>query len=706
MYAPSHGSKSTPTRLVPLGYNCGSDGCDPVYSGTPQYTTLTDCMNACKTNNIPSQEWINSYIMQPDPTAQGAAFQGMFYNTDKEDKQNYGKLCGKTENPEPESVMVCGSICPFGMEFTKYPTDQCIDNTCKAKNLVIEGFTSGDGCIRGINAVSETSDKRPSDLNFVLTTYATSNGILQYSADALATYVSDIITNFCVPKKINMYSMYFTPPISGDPAKYQLSTDNNITWYYENFIVPCNKAGIVPGLNVYPSFKDSPWRLIAKPDASTSELVNTWPIIGEYITKLNAMVKPGQKGVEFLVFDGEECNCTAYNLPVTDYPQIRKALNTNATLPNNFKLLLSGNYSQSFGKTDTNANDFGFGEVYWNIGQSWPCKGNPSQEAYYAPVCKEGSSHRAFINKPQQYINYLIASSKAAESPLTSDIYVKSDGKQFNIPLFSVESLYTNTDQPINNGMMCSGLAYYGTSDIPNAGDKVCGTFDGFSYWDWDQFEQFLIKFAKQFGDLKYVGIYDSMFIPEKWMSGGKFNNGGYAPNLPKPWPVNCLDKKNKCKEACLSKALIKCTSDDVCNNYCYPNTGYCHIGTDAAYGVCKFNKPINCAAKNNKGDLINKCATQCINTNQGKDCTTDSKCVNNCSESAVSGLGLIGKCTGGKCSITEIDCTNNANKCLLYCINKKNPAVKCTTDSTCISFNGCSLPASYCEKGVCKFHL
>ena len=66
-----------------------------------------------------------------------------------------------------------------------------------------------------------------------------------------------------------------------------------------------------------------------------------------------------------------------------------------------FKILSSGSVGQSF--KNKSGNDIGLGEVYWNIGQAEPCVGNPSQVNNYAPVCKEGSSHRRYVNKPEKY---------------------------------------------------------------------------------------------------------------------------------------------------------------------------------------------------------------------------------------------------------------------------------------------------------------
>ena len=81
------------------------------------------------------------------------------------------------------------------------------------------------------------------------------------------------------------------------------------------------------------------------------------------------------------------------------------------------------------------------------------------------------------------------------------------------IPMFSFEGLSSNN---------CFATHY--NAGVKNVSD-ICGTFDGFFFWQWETFTEFLMYFADAFG-VGEVGIYDLQFIPPHW-----FDNKAFGPN-------------------------------------------------------------------------------------------------------------------------------------------------------------------------------
>lgn len=81
------------------------------------------------------------------------------------------------------------------------------------------------------------------------------------------------------------------------------------------------------------------------------------------------------------------------------------------------------------------------------------------------------------------------------------------------IPMFSFEGL-----------SLKSCFATHFSAGVKNVSD-ICGTFDGFSFWQWETFKEFMIYFADAF-QVDEVGIYDLQFIPPYW-----FDNKAFGPN-------------------------------------------------------------------------------------------------------------------------------------------------------------------------------
>ena len=533
-------------------YLCLNGDC----SENPQgiYSSLAECQQNCKqpkppttcsliTGSPPTQDWINKTIMYPDNNQPATKFQYIG-----------NQLCTIDQNG---SKLICqDNICPYGMTFDG-SKQNCVDCPCNEPG----------NCIRGINNNPTHKISKPVGLETILTDYSTPGDALVTNDETVFTiFVLDIIENFCKYHKIDIYSLYIHPAISGKP-QYRWFSDPK--WLYDNFIKLCESNNIKPGVTVYANYHDSGWG----PSGESS-----WSYIGDYIGRVNKNSRIyGSKGIQHIVFDGEACQCGDIDKVRSEFSS---GYNKNGeTLPTTFIIMSSKGVGAKF--TNNNPNDIGLGEVYWNINQSWPCLGNSSQYNNYTPVCKSLTSHNAFTNKEDAYIQYLINSSKQKYSggDLTK---IYEDKTNITVPLFSIEALYQQTNG--ENDMFCAGLAYWGTDTLPTTADKVCGTFDGFSYWNWDNFEQFMYKYATIF-KTKYVGIYAPVFIPKKWMKGGDFSTSKYKAKLSPKFPMNCTDPSNKCKKTCIDSATVECSSDDTCNNYCPGITGYCRTNN-----TCHFN--------------------------------------------------------------------------------------------------------------------
>ena len=284
------------------------------------------------------------------------------------------------------------------------------------------------------------------------------------SEDAFQTYLSDMIINFCKYRGISVFSMFLNPNFTKD-SRTIFPWYENDEWIYNNFIKVCYDNGIEPAFNVYPNFKDSMWKDKNKNDS-------TWSVIGKRIKKINEYSNGQKSGniVKFLIYDNEICNCISPTWKDDPIVFVRTELKKGySDLPDDFTILSSGDVGQSF--QNENGYDIGLGEVYWNIGQAEPCVGNKSQYKNYAPVCKEGSSHRRYVNQPKEYLEFLINSSKQSGTSLPIKNYKNGN----TVPLFSTESLYTE------DGMIgrCAQLSYWGKKSQtgisnPETSNKIC----------------------------------------------------------------------------------------------------------------------------------------------------------------------------------------------------------------------------------------
>ena len=566
-------------------------------------------------------EGASSQFKPSDPNEHSSATGFKYYLKGDQKLLNFNKGKGKDDNlyscnddsigclctvDNSEKLLYCQeNVCPYGMYYDpngKNPisnesTGWCQDcenrpNNNSVTTNVEENFTT----IRGVKVGSgeellqskgfnTDNPKKPDKLKFILTDYSFPGSAYitsEPSGDVIKDLIDDMINNFCKDDnpnyKIDIYSLYVHTPISDKNGKDEYKYFNNPTWMKTNFIDKCNNAGIKPGITVYP---DDSWKIYVKDGT-------VWQNIGYYITKIL------DNKVEYLVYDSEAAPSGS------DLDTIRSEFSSQGVDINNM-VILSSKGAGYKAKSSNPKNDISLGEVYWNIGQSWPCRGNTSQFNYYTAACKELSSHNAFKKNPYDYLVYLNNSYGAVignntGNNILSSLYKVDPSSSRTMPLFSTESLFSgvnkspyfqsSAEQAGNSFTTCAAAAYFSdpkNPSTPSMNDKVCGTFDGFSYWSKEGFFKFMLAYNHLYvqsqytnsDDILYAGIYAPAFIPNTWMKTGKFNNPQYAADLKKwpcSYPINpdgttdwdnqSFFDKNKLSSDCLMSSIVDCKKD------------------------------------------------------------------------------------------------------------------------------------------------
>ena len=196
-------------------------------------------------------------------------------------------------------------------------------------------------------------------------------------------------------------------------------------------------------------------------------------------------------------------------------------------------------------------------ETYWYMNELAPCHGSPFELQNKSDICTEFSSYRRFQDKPLEYLDFLKQASCNDKDSLglTKISNNLKNNKDAIWPMFSIENL--SIKAPANN---CLAREFHPAS-IPGK-PQMCGTFDGFSYWSWDEFEKFLILFSQQFG-APNVAIYEAQFLPPHWFKNNKFPFPYSKPSTTtvKPKP-GCQNKTNK-KKGCPCLKSWDCQSQD-----------------------------------------------------------------------------------------------------------------------------------------------
>ena len=285
-------------------------------------------------------------------------------------------------------------------------------------------------------------------------------------------------------------------------------------------------------------------------------------------------------------------------------------------------------------------------EYYWGVGNQMPCDGSAGSYNYARAACTSLSSHRRLAGYPKQYVDLItggddptIGSDCKKNGWLGNGDWAgatKDATKNPSIiwPSFSIENLsMCDTNNPncynqftieknklgkndksateglsytgewgenttICNSMIWGSLLDGGTNQPLSQGMKSCGVFDGFSYWHWDDFVNFMNYFAKQYKTPNLI-IYEASFIPYHWLqtlgiTSDKQKTG--FPNkqsalLPKP---AMTDQEIGCgyyKQDGSCKAINNGVTGSYCDPQCITS---CHEDNCKSY----FSK--QCGYKNN----------------------------------------------------------------------------------------------------------
>ena len=205
------------------------------------------------------------------------------------------------------------------------------------------------------------------------------------------------------------------------------------------------------------------------------------------------------------------------------------------------------------------APNIGVPEWYWGLGNQMPCDGSEGSYGYARAACTSLSSHRRLAGYPKQYMDLISGGKKDKGSNCLNNGWLGLGGLKAAIgnaqnsnvwPSFSIENLsmcdlddtncynrwqyekmkskdgsgplsYTGKWGP--NTTVCNSMIWgslrekNGTESDLKQGMRQCGVFDGFSYWKWKDYANFLNYFALTYDSPNLI-TYEASFIPYHWL--------------------------------------------------------------------------------------------------------------------------------------------------------------------------------------------
>ena len=200
----------------------------------------------------------------------------------------------------------------------------------------------------------------------------------------------------------------------------------------------------------------------------------------------------------------------------------------------------------------------GVPEWYWGLGNQMPCDGSEGSYGYARAACTSLSSHRRLAGYPKQFMNLISGTAGTTGSDCKDNGWLGlgglkdavSNAAQLNVwPSFSIENLsmcdrkdtncynrwqhekmkskdgsgplsYTGDwgeNTTICNSMIWGSLREKGTESDLKQGMRQCGVFDGFSYWTWNEYANYLNYFANTYKSPNLI-TYEASFIPYHWL--------------------------------------------------------------------------------------------------------------------------------------------------------------------------------------------
>ena len=286
-------------------------------------------------------------------------------------------------------------------------------------------------------------------------------------------------------------------------------------------------------------------------------------------------------------------------------------------------------------------------EYYWGVGNQMPCDGSLGSYGYARTACTSLSSHRRLSGYPKAYTDLIegngefkgsdcITGTQKENGWLGSNGWsaaIKNLGKTNNTiwPSFSLENLslcdlndpncYSQWETqklkgntPLSNGSIkyknftknttiCNSMLF--GSLLPNGenqelkqGMKSCGVFDGFSYWRFKDFVNFLHYFSNKYNSPNLV-VYEASFIPYHWFVDLGLQptllsllNNKYTSSLI-PNPSNSGTTCQYYKDSTGSCKQIKPNTNPPGNKYCDPScTKICTTASQCNNLTCGSGEP------------------------------------------------------------------------------------------------------------------
>lgn len=310
-------------------------------------------------------------------------------------------------------------------------------------------------------------------------------------------------------------------------------------------------------------------------------------------------------------------------------------------LPSNRSAQLGYAYSMNIVANTNQGVDFVMPEMYWYMNMMGPCTGNNFQignnqktfEHGYPQVCTNGTIYRDGLEKDANknmamWMKYIMSYNSKLEpnSNFGTDNFTPMIANMQKNPtqiwaMMSNENLSgskASHDTENDLGTVPNCLARSMNANIGVKGD-VCGTFDGMSYWSWDE----VIKFYNTLYDVVWptkaptdspiFGLYESQFLPPAWFSGdnvvtNKHNQPIFSDSFNSSCQLSCQD-------------AVPCSTDQECADFvqghCPKSTSYC-----ADNKTCHISLP-ECGV----GDNDCYCST-CSNDGTPQKCTDNCTCV------------------------------------------------------------------------------
>ena len=384
--------------------------------------------------------------------------------------------------------------------------------------------------------------------------------------------------------------------------------------------------------------------------------------------------------------------------------------------------LLIGDAGSSTMVPTSTVDDFVMPEIYWGVNDLIPCTGSSPQwgavgNAFdgsknqitfygYPSICTTGTSYRQVgdLNLDGgDFFKFLkTINQNAGKSGLVNnkDLFgtlisnFKSNRGVW--PMMSCENLSGCKDTRPKDAFSC--LARAGLQG--QGGPKLCGTFDGISYWTWDQVIQFFNAFYEEaFGDTEpadgtpVFALYELQFIPPSWMCDSTTDPTCTSTRAFDFTPSDATFMPN-CKgggggggggggDPCTALANdLPCDNDQVCIDFANAHASVCspYYGECRDTGICQFHPNVvppttPCAPTTSipcTGPTDQTCQTYA---------TSHQECKN-----------YVGTCVNQECLFTPTSTSTCQPPTPLVCPDKNDKA--CTAyvaanPSTCTGING-----------------